>query len=146
MKQKKHLQFIFSSENPIFEIKITENTLNHYVNQIVFIQKKSNVYHTIKFKPFENKNRIIVYFSRNLEKEVIKLFKELIDPNKLYCFFIKESEEDFERKLYGILQRTFKSRAFQLIKSNIFLADISDKERQKELLTYHHESKLVTVV
>ncbi|CAH0560391.1 unnamed protein product [Brassicogethes aeneus] len=70
-------------EDPILNIPITENCLNHYSNQIVINQNIFNKYHVIKNNIFETKSRITVKLSQNYESEIIQLFKDYIDPNIL---------------------------------------------------------------
>nr|CAI5861720.1 unnamed protein product [Callosobruchus analis] len=129
-------------ENPVLEIPFTENVINRYLNQIVILQKASYHYHIVRSKPLEHNNRITLYLSNNVEEEIVKFFKECVDPMKKYCIFIKESEiKDLSIEISKILPRYFKNHSYRLCFSNQILKDISDPERQKELIVHHHETK-----
>nr|CAI5817741.1 unnamed protein product [Callosobruchus analis] len=71
-------------ENPVLEIPFTENVINRYLNQIVILQKASYHYHIVRSKPLEHNNRITLYLSNNVEEEIVKFFKEYVDPMKKY--------------------------------------------------------------
>nr|CAI5862658.1 unnamed protein product [Callosobruchus analis] len=61
---------------------------------------------------------------------------------KKYCIFIKESEiKDLSIEISKILPRYFKNHSYRLCFSNQILKDISDPERQNELIVHHHETK-----
>nr|CAI5823027.1 unnamed protein product [Callosobruchus analis] len=129
-------------ENPVLEIPFTENVINRYLNQIVILQKASYHYHIVRSKPLEHNNRLTLYLSNNIEEEIVKFFKEYVDPMKKYCIFIKESEiKDLSIEISKILPRYFKNHSYRLCFSNQILKDISDPERQKELIVHHHETK-----
>nr|CAI5819216.1 unnamed protein product [Callosobruchus analis] len=71
-------------ENPVLEIPFTENVINRYLNQIVILQKASYHYHIVRSKPLEHNNRLTLYLSNNIEEEIVKFFKEYVDPMKKY--------------------------------------------------------------
>lgn len=128
-----------ASENPVLNIPITENCLNMYENQIIFAQKNSGHYHVIRCTRFNRKSRNLVFLTSNCDEEIIKYFKENVDPKKVYCMFVKESNIDLAKKLSLLLPRIFKNNAYKLLITNRYLNDVIDVNRQKELISYHHE-------
>nr|CAH7759100.1 unnamed protein product [Callosobruchus chinensis] len=131
-----------STENPVLEIPFTENVINRYLNQIVVTQKASHNYHIVRSKPLKHNNRLTLHLSNNIEEEIVKFFKDYVDPKKTYCIFIKESEiSNLSIEISKILPRYFKNNSYTICFSNQMLKDISDPDRQKELIVHHHETK-----
>lgn len=128
-----------SAEDPILNVPITENPVNFYNNQIIIIQNDSERYYVIRSNPFENKNRKTVHISKNVETDIIKFFKEHVDPKKTYCIFIQKSDVNLNPRISVILQRTFKNHSYHLTISNSMLNDVTRDERRNELIKYHHE-------
>lgn len=130
-----------AAENPILDLPITENCINNYANQVIFIQGFKEHHHVIKSKPFETKHRYAVHLSNNFQQEIIKFFKEYVNPRQLYCLYIKKSDIELADKISVILSNTFKNHSYKLVLSKTFLTDITEPARQKELIEYQHTTK-----
>ena len=57
----------------------------------------------------------------------------------MHCIYVQNSEINLSTQIATILTQTFKNHSYKLLISNTLLIDISDQNRQKELLKYHHE-------
>ena len=129
-------------ENPVLEIPISENCLNKFKNQIVLNISNDALHARISIKkPFNEKNRLHICIpSRNLEEDLIRLFKDYVKPKVLYGLY---TSPEYIQIVITLLQKYFKSNAFKLIQTNTYLKDIEKEEEQLEKIRYHHETKTV---
>nr|CAH7748135.1 unnamed protein product [Callosobruchus chinensis] len=119
-----------STENPVSEILFTENVINRYLNQIGVTQKASHNYRIVRSKPLKHNNRLTLHISNNIKEEIVKFFKDYVDPKKMYCIFIKDSEiSSLSIEISKILPRYFKNHSYKICSSNQMLKDISDPDR-----------------
>lgn len=127
-------------EHPVLTLPITDQTVNNFNFQIIL--KNNSDISELKvriIKLFEQKTRIIATIGQNVVKDVIRLFKEYVDPKKHYCIFLEN--ENMINQLCNILANTFKNTAYKLTQSTKFVKDIEDIETQRQLITFNHELK-----
>lgn len=131
-----------SAENPILEIPFTENLTNSYNRQIIIKQGKTH-FHVTNTKHFENKLRITAYLTNNeISSQIINLFKNYIDPKKLYCLHVHSTITiDLIPLIITTLQNTFKNHSYNLVISRKFVTDVQEVDERENLIKYHHETK-----
>lgn len=127
-----------AQEDPILDIPITENCINNYSNQIIFTLKPNGHYHVITTKPFGIKTRHTVILTINYVQEIIKFFKDYVDPKKLYAIYTKDAKENLYLEVSTILPSVFRHNAYKLVISKSYLYDVCDETRQKDIIKYHH--------
>lgn len=128
-------------ENPILNIPIVENCINNYANQVILIQGQNERYHVIKSEIFEIKHRYTVHLTHNFQVEIIKFFKEYVNPKQLFCLYVKKSDVNLADQVSVILSNTFRNHTYKLVLSKLLLTDVTDQDRQKDLIKYHHLTK-----
>jgi hypothetical protein len=124
-------------ESPVLEIPITEKQINTFDNQLFL----NFVYHSPTkpklIKIFSNKNRILAQINKNnIQKDIIKLFKEYIKPNVKYGIF---TPDEFIPAITSILQNIFKNSAYNLIFCKTHVQDVTDREKQFEIIKHIHD-------
>lgn len=128
-----------STENPTNAIKITQRPINMYQNQIIFNADKTlplQVQVENK-KVFPNNQRTIMIFHPETPScEITEALKASLLPDKTNCLFF--FNESIVPRITNILSSTF--IPLQIVKSNIYLRDITDPEIQTELIKNTHES------
>lgn len=130
-------------EEPILGISPTESPINTFKNQLhvsyshlprkttrrcIWDDNKKNIWH--------------IYIVKDDLSPVISFFKEYGVPKSTYAFiFETQDPEKLSNEISNLMRMTFKNSAFKLLVCNKKLEDVTNKDRQKELLQYNHETK-----
>ena len=126
-------------ESPVSGVEFSESPINVGQQQIIFNLTDFPELRVRISRPFETKTRQEVYLPRtDLAKHIMKYFKDFIKPNsKHYCIF----NDDLYHNINIILRRYFLHGHIILKSCKNELENISDKERQLELIRNYHEGK-----
>ncbi|KAK9876430.1 hypothetical protein WA026_012743 [Henosepilachna vigintioctopunctata] len=123
-------------ENPIFELPITERSVNSAQLQIII--KIAPNYNVAKIKIFGDKFRLRVSIN-DIENDLFKFIKEYVQPKKSYTIYF--ASQELEKPLIRILQEKFDYKAFDIRISKLYLEDVEDKEEQLLRVQQFHETK-----
>lgn len=129
-----------SHEEPIQQIPLSERALNTYDHQIIIDFVLHSPTEPKVQQIFPTKRRLLAQISiNNLENDVINLFKNHLDPNFTHAILFRN--ELYVPQICEIVRKTFRNSAFKLVKCNTLLEDVSDTERQQEIIKNYHEGK-----
>lgn len=128
-----------SLENPIFNLPISEKSINVFKHQIILttgdIENINCRYDTV----FQNTRLYVTISIKNTTKNIIKLLKEFIDPKQTYALYFRD--DNFAKFFTVTLQNLFKNSSFKFVQANRFLQDIEKQDDQIEKLNMYHTTK-----
>jgi hypothetical protein len=121
-----------SLENPICDLKITDKSVNCYMNRIIF--KVGDLYNSEYTRPFQ-KHQYKVTIRAGSELQNFTTFINEIDPSKFYCVYFENCE--LATKFSQLIQHSFNEK-LNLIRSNLFCQDVENNNQQYKIIEDYH--------
>lgn len=119
-------------------IAISEKPLNEFNLQIILEKSKNNP-ESIVHNIFRSKHRRIIKKSEFLENDIKKIFKEYVPQRKLVALYTDDITFRIIQKLYS--KYFSNAKQYRIIRCTKFLKDITDSDKQEELIRNCHKDR-----
>ncbi|XP_076269006.1 uncharacterized protein LOC143201674 [Rhynchophorus ferrugineus] len=128
-----------SLENPILGAPYVNKSINTFKNQIVFKWTNKIKPYVVKQNLFNEKKRTFIFVNENPTTEEIQNLIISYLPPDTYCLHFPFKE--LEPLILRVFAETFKNNAYKLTISNTLLEDVTNPDKQKEIIEKYHKTK-----